>query len=111
MDKLKTVEQNKDRNDAIRAGISSPFWTALKWILEENLKDLQESILTDSSLNEPVPMTKRERMIDWYDMNKRLLNLPGAILESAEEGKVESVDHDPYFSVKEDIKERDYSRP
>src|SRR5437016_4590499 len=97
-------EFTKEQVDAIKAGINQPFWAALRQVIQANLDDMLEKILTDTSLREPIPgMTHRELLIDWYDMNKRLLDLPEKIVKSIEEGKSDPVDFDPYPKVEDQI--------
>jgi len=106
--KHKEVKIEDQRVAILRDGLKSLFWTTLKGILEDEMKEITVTILSKDDLK--LSDSAVSDMIKWHSMMDYLARLPELAIESVEKPKVndgsnEQYPNDPYplSSVREKI--------
>lgn len=83
--KVKTTDLSSEELIAIREMRQNAGWLAIEKVIKRNVKYLEHKILNDDDLSEEFKISARDLLRKWRDLNKRLLNLPEQLTESAEE--------------------------
>ena len=83
---------------SLRSGLQSPFWLAMKEIIQENVDFLDSRIKSEG---EEMSEFNLKLLIKWYNLNKEMLTLPESLIESVsgEEKLPKFRDLDPYYKT------------